>query len=479
MDTSSFKHEADRLTETVIKNGYCIGCGSCAAVKDAPFKISMTSGGQYAAQPAPVPFAEAEVLRVCPFSERAENESILAARHFAGATAEDPYIGRYTGTYAGYVEEDGFRAQGSSGGLIKWTLCELLRTGYVDSVVHVVSCSAAKEGVLFKYAVTNSVEEVRRGASSSYYPVEMSGVLRYVREHPGRYAFTGVPCFIKALRLLMAQDELFRERIVCCIGLICGHLKSVNYAGLLGWQLGIAPGRLDTINFRAKLLGAQANQKGVAVSGTDANGCPVQGADIVQNLFGTDYAQGFFKYQACDYCDDIVGETADLSVGDAWLPEYVKDGRGTNIVVVRNPVVHELIKEGVRTGRLNYTEVDPGKVIASQAGGIRHKREGLAYRLWIGKKAGKWCPPKRVSAGKSNIPGYRRKIYGQRMRICEASHLQFAAAAARNDWAGFKTAMTPLVEEYRRLSRPGLFRKAYLKLRRKAAEALGIKLGPL
>ena len=36
---------------------------------------------------------------------------------------------------------------------------------------------------------------------------------------------------------------------------------------------------------------------------------------------------------ACEFCDDVVGETADMSVGDAWLPGYVSDWRGTSVVV--------------------------------------------------------------------------------------------------------------------------------------------------
>lgn len=41
-------------------------------------------------------------------------------------------------------------------------------------------------------------------------------------------------------------------------------------------------------------------------------------------------------YKACDFCDDVFAETADIALGDAWLPEYVQDGNGTNVVVTRN-----------------------------------------------------------------------------------------------------------------------------------------------
>ena len=37
------------LDNTVIKNGFCIGCGACASLKASPYKISMNKLGQYQA----------------------------------------------------------------------------------------------------------------------------------------------------------------------------------------------------------------------------------------------------------------------------------------------------------------------------------------------------------------------------------------------------------------------------------------------
>ncbi|MFM6343919.1 MAG: Coenzyme F420 hydrogenase/dehydrogenase, beta subunit C-terminal domain, partial [Dolichospermum sp.] len=89
----------------------------------------------------------------------------------------------------------------------------------------------------FKYGVSSTIDQVMAGAKTRYYPVEMSQVLKIVREQPGRYAIIGVPCFIKAVRLLMIEDEIFHERIKFCIGLICGHLKSTQFAKQTSQQI--------------------------------------------------------------------------------------------------------------------------------------------------------------------------------------------------------------------------------------------------
>jgi coenzyme F420-reducing hydrogenase beta subunit len=43
----------------------------------------------------------------------------------------------------------------------------------------------------------------------------------------------------------------------------------------------------------------------------------------------------------------VLAETADVTVGDAWLPEYIKDGLGTNIITIRSPeilAIFEIVK---------------------------------------------------------------------------------------------------------------------------------------
>ena len=47
----------------------------------------------------------------------------------------------------------------------------------------------------------------------------------------------------------------------------------------------------------------------------------------MKNLYCIRWEYGYFKYKACDFCDDIFAECADITVGDAWLSRYKKDGK--------------------------------------------------------------------------------------------------------------------------------------------------------
>jgi coenzyme F420-reducing hydrogenase beta subunit len=144
------------------------------------------------------------------------------------------------------------------------------------------------------------------------------------------------------------------------------------------------------------------------------------------NLADGDWGAGFFQSAACNFCDDVVAETADVSFGDAWVEPYSSDGRGTNVVVVRSPLVAGLVAAGIRQGRLQLDPVDSGFVEQTQAAGFRQRREGLAYRLaWprLGIR-----PRKRV-APDARAPSARRKlIYRMRAVISACSHRVFLLA---------------------------------------------------
>jgi coenzyme F420-reducing hydrogenase beta subunit len=408
-----------------------------------------------------------ELQRVCPFSNQATDETTIARRLFGAHAVWHDQIGYHLNCYAGFVKEGKFRARGSSGGLGKWIGYELMRRGLVDAIVQVAADPTASGGeVLYRYSITRDTEATKHASRSVYYPVEFSEVVREMKEVKGRYVVVGVPCFIKALRLLSERDDVLAERLSYCVGLVCGHLKSSFYAEMLAWQEGIGPGELEGVDFRKKYPGAAANEKGMEFVRTE-NGEVIKSGDIVQKYFGTRYAVGFFKYNACDYCDDVVAETADIVVGDAWLPEYKSDGAGTNLLIVRNKELLGLVEEGMEEGRLALLPITADRAAQSQAGGFRHRRDGLAYRLHLKDKAGEWRPTKRVEASAEHLNRLEKKKYLLRSVISTKSFGYYKEAKRRGVYKYFEVKMAPLVDKYDKvmaLQASGLGEMSLLKM---------------
>jgi coenzyme F420-reducing hydrogenase beta subunit len=359
----------------------------------------------------------------CPFSPSAPNEDAIAAERFESAPAADGRIGRFETAYVGHVAEAGYRPNASSGGLTSWVAAELLRTGLVDGVAHVVPSDPAT-GRHFAYRISRSVDELNAGAKSRYYPVELSQVLAEIRRRPGRYAIIGIPCFIKAIHLLRRVDPLIRERVTHTLGLFCGHMKSASMIESFAWQLGAELSHVEAIDYRIKDENRPANWYRAHIDLT--------GGDAAEkdwwHLADGDWGAGFLQNPACDWCDDVVAETADISFGDAWVEPFSSDGRGTNVVVVRSKQLKEMIDAARSDGRVELEPVDAEFVVRTQAAGLRHRRDGLAYRLTWRRGI---IPRKRV-APSAELPLRRKLVYRLRYTIARMSHpmLRLARASA-------------------------------------------------
>jgi len=121
----------------------------------------------------------------------------------------------------------------------------------------------------------------------------------------------------------------------------------------------------------------------------------------------------------------VVAETADISFGDAWVEPYASDGRGTNVVIVRSPVLHALVSEAIAARRLALAPVDAAFLVQTQAAGFRQRREGLAYRLAWRRRGLR--PVKRVRPGRA-LPWRRKLIYRMRAAITSWSRRLFFVA---------------------------------------------------
>jgi coenzyme F420 hydrogenase subunit beta len=449
----------------VIDGGFCVGCGACAAVTPR-VAMQFDEAGRYVARPDSGSEESETAAAVCPFADGTPDEDQLGRELFSAYAVHDPHLGYSIATYAGWVNEDGFRERGSSGGLGSWILCELLRQNHVDAVVHVVAGSRISEGgPLFEYGISTSVDRVLTNAKSRYYPIELSEAIAAILQTPARYAVVGIPCFLKALRLSARQNPLLRERITYTVGLVCGHLKSQAFAEMLGWQCGIPPADLQAIDFRRKISGRGASNYGITAVGRSAAGDRVVEKANTE-LYGSNWGLGYFKYKACDFCDDVMAELADVTVGDAWLPEYEPDSRGTNIVVARLPFLARLLEAAAAEGRIHLEALAKDRVIASQAGGFRHRRDGLRYRLWLADQAGWWRPKKRVAPSASHLSARDKKIFELRSRLAEQSHTAFLKAKQAGKASVFERLMEPLRLDYDALYTATLWRRVAGKVKR-------------
>lgn len=440
--------------EQVVQRDICVGCGACQFATRGEINVRRNELGYYSADLSRArPHNLATASRVCPFSNESQNEDVIAAAVFPAVLKSDPRTGRYLSIAAARVRADDYLLGSSSGGLTSWILMQLLESGHIDGVIHV---GQGGDG-LFSYRISRSRQELTARRKSIYYSTSFNTALQSIHGDGQRYALVGVPCFIKSARLLCMEDRLLAEQLVYFIGLVCGHLKSAAFAELLAWQCGVSPAGLAAVDFRLKQPGQDAGRYHFGARAGLVNSEWI--TRPTSQLLGGNWGHGMFQLNACNYCDDIFAETADVVLGDAWLPEYRADWRGTNILLCRNALIQQLIDQGKTAGELFIQPLSVAQAANSQAGNFRHRHEGLALRLADDQNAGHWVPNKRVMPDHNVVGNRRRELIRRRRELSRASHGLFAEAREQGSLDLFIDRITPLVRQYEKYNAASLPRR--------------------
>lgn len=328
----------------------------------------------------------ADTLRVCPFNpepeESVQNEDKLAEIFLSDTTKYESLIGRYNGTYIGY--SNAYRRSSSSGGIATYVFYQLLKKKIVDHLFVVIG-----EGSDFKYRIFSDPEDIINISKTRYYPVTLESLFEELERTKGRVAVSGVACFIKALRLKQYYFPDLKERIPFMVGIICGGLKSKFFTEYLSQSAGIKTAYRDQ-EYRIK--DPQSTASDYSFGATDENGLRHQ---IKMSKLGDMWGSGLFKAEACDYCTDVLTELADISVGDAWLPECRNDGLGNSIIVTRSQLAEQIILAGIQNGELTVVQAASHKIVESQRSSFNHRQDAAQFRNWVAGIRGIIVPPTR------------------------------------------------------------------------------------
>lgn len=406
------------VIDEIVERNLCIGCGACTLV--CPLKklqMQLGNRGHYEVIENDRRCIEkcGKCLGVCPFFDGNENEDDIGGEFFP-RLKWDKWVGFHLNSYSGHLLDDAQRVKGSSGGLTRWLLAELLENHFVDYVVCV------EQGVsesLFAYTLYSSPEEVLHSCKSAYYPVHLCLVLEAMRRKPGRFAIVALPCFCKAIRLLCKRDDLLKGRIACLVGLVCGHGATSYFTEYISERLGEEPESLVRVSFRFKEKGRSGYDFGIrCIFDKD-------GQSLEKTLYWVEagipemWSNHTFTPVPCFYCDDVFAETADIALMDAWLPEYICDYRGRNLVVTRSRDLDAILRQGRERGNIVLENINLDRVKESQEQICQFKRDDLQHRLWLQQKKGIRIR-KRVSSRKEARP-LRRILIEEKLRIAKES----------------------------------------------------------
>jgi len=287
-----------------------------------------------------------------------------------GKEPEDILIGNYLNCYVGHSTDYDIRYNSASGGLVTQLLIFVLEEGIIDGAL--VTKMKKDKPLEPEPFIARTQEEIIEASKSKYCPVPANIVLKEIsRSKEGeKFAVVGLPCHIHGIRKAEQINKKLREKIVLHLGIFCNHTPNFLGTEFLLNKLKIKKEDVKNLNYRGE--GWPGSMKISLAS--DEILIPEQ--DYWGRLFGLN----FFTPTRCLLCSDSICELADISFGDAWLPELSNDKIGKSIIVSKNEIGEKVLQAMKLKNKVELNKVNAKKVIRSQAGMLYFKKKNLNAR---------------------------------------------------------------------------------------------------
>ena len=279
--------------------------------------------------------------------------------------AIDAYIGQYEQAWSAQASPRWRSQYTASGGAVTALLAYLLDNQYVSGVINVSRAIGGIRGA--KSQLLRDSSKLLSSAGSVYYPVPLGDALREAERIGGDFALVGLPCQIRSLRKWQALRTT-KAKYRFAISLFCGFVPGITGFEYLLRRFGIEdPNAIDQCAFRAKRDG----RDGLYATYQDREYFIPRGTY-------TSLLNRLFSPKRCYTCNEMMGEDADISCGDAR--KILGDER--TLVIARSKNAVALILSAARQGYLTLSDpVTKEQVFLSQQNILKYKKETIPARL--------------------------------------------------------------------------------------------------
>jgi coenzyme F420 hydrogenase subunit beta len=367
------------LTNTIdntVRKGLCTGCGTCSGVCPRSAIKMVIEKDVYVAR------INREICdncglcsKVCPGHE--VNFDQLNKEIF-GKKPENILLGNYLKTYVGYASDTDIRYHSTSGGLITQLLIFALEKGIIDGALVTKMMENSLEP---KPSIVKTKEEIISAARSKYCPVPANVALREISSSRfGKIAVVGLPCHIHGVRKAEQHLPEVRKHVLLHFGLFCSHTITFRGTEFLLEKMKVKKEQVSEISYRGEGWPGKLTVK-------------LKNHKVQKRTYPEYYDEcfGLFTPTRCLLCYDFANELADISFGDAWLPEFTYDRYGRSIIIVRSNIGMDILQKASSEGFIVVDEISPVKILRSQKALLLKKR-GLKSRMTIRKVLGKENP---------------------------------------------------------------------------------------
>ncbi|MGM0509436.1 MAG: Coenzyme F420 hydrogenase/dehydrogenase, beta subunit C-terminal domain, partial [Fusobacteriota bacterium] len=377
----------------------CLGCGACETICPTnAIKIKIENNVYQPKVEKDKCIQCKKCINICPGLEINIEEQSKILFDNQNSINNDYVLGRFISNYLGYSTDEKLRYEAASGGIATSILTYLFSENIIDGAI--VTKMDENDNKKSKTYIAESIEEIKEAKTSKYCPTHPLSALKDLKKYKQdkKFAFVGLPCHIHGLRKLEKREKWLKDKISLSISLFCTH--SINYKGteLLLDKLAYGSENINKLQYRGNGWPGSAKieykNKEISINLSD--------------YWNPYFAPYFFTPYRCLSCNDIVGELADISLGDAWLKSIEeKDDQGTSIIITRTNFSEIIIKNMEKNNLIEIKQISKNKTKKSQEKIINRKKYTVNYRINLLKKF------------KKPVPRYKKNFYSKKNSFLE------------------------------------------------------------
>jgi len=257
----------------------------------------------------------------------------------------------------GHARDHQLRYRATSGGALTALLKTAFETGQIDAAI-VTGPDPTKPTDTRPFAVFSYEEVMQKSGAARYAPSPVNQCLRETKSAK-KIALVGLPCHLESLRKAEQLREQIRPKIALRLGLFCSHNLSMLATEFVLRGFRLRPEEIHGLKYRG-----DGWPGGLQIDTADGRKYRLPN----QNSIWTRMFMAFaFAAPYCLLCNDHTSELADVSFGDAWLPEVLKtDMKGQSIIITRTHVGEHLVMESAGQGHMEVSSLPERKVVESQ-----------------------------------------------------------------------------------------------------------------
>jgi len=318
-----------RLKADVIDPSLCTQCGTCVGLSMRKLKFEECDGIPLPVRTTSEGDPTEAVYKGCPAHTCLYpqlNEFVF------GKDSANRLCGVVEKSFTGHAVDEAVRRNAASGGILSAILIDLLEHKHITGAV----CLQLGKTVPYKAepVIARTKEEILACAQSIYSVTPVNTILGDLEKEEGSLAYIGLPDQVASIRKLQMINHPSVRPIKYVFGPYTGTqmyfeairsflrsngVRSEEEIVELKYRAGEWPGYLQIKLKDGRVLKAEK--------------------------FHYNYLIPFFITSGSLQLVDFTNELTDISVGDAWSPEFEKERGGHSVILARTPKMVEFLED--------------------------------------------------------------------------------------------------------------------------------------